>query len=313
MSESPKEQGATETWVPWDPPGITVPGTAADWELVEVSAGRRDQGLVILGYGDARLILDLFGCDCLRVARVDGLRHAASHGAPSPGSGIAAWAVVGSPLGRWVADSSGHRAEETSELAIATRGWLVSLVVDSDCPPRARLSGWDGLPRPTASLAGAPLPPSGAPRGPMGWWEYLDRYGWGEWSPLEAGGRALRSEECYYMEGWRVDAPDMAASSYSLTMLCRGPSQTPAPAPSAGRWRPRSGCVTRNGSRLWRSCCRSERTSSALSSLRTVAYYFLLNFGNHIFGYIIDGNSASLIRARVVDTQILDALELRMN
>lgn len=206
MSESPKEQGATETWVPWDPPGITVPGTAADWELVEVSAGRRDQGLVILGYGDARLILDLFGCDCLRVARVDGLRHAASHGAPSPGSGIAAWAVVGSPLGRWVADSSGHRAEETSELAIATRGWLVSLVVDSDCPPRARLSGWDGLPRPTASLAGAPLPPSGAPRGPMGWWEYLDRYGWGEWSPLEAGGRALRSEECYYMEGWRVDA-----------------------------------------------------------------------------------------------------------
>ena len=42
MSESPREQGATETWVPWDPPGITVPGTAADWELVEVSAGRRD-------------------------------------------------------------------------------------------------------------------------------------------------------------------------------------------------------------------------------------------------------------------------------
>lgn len=206
MSESPDEQSSSETWVPWGPPGLKVPGTAADWELVEVSAGRRDQGLVILGYGDARLILDLFGCDCLRVARVDGLRHAASHGAPSPGSGIAAWAVVGSPLGRWVADSSGHRAEETSELAIATRGWLVSLVVDSDCPPRARLSGWDGLPRPTASLAGAPLPPSGAPRGPMGWWEYLDRYGWGEWSPLEAGGRALRSEECYYMEGWRVDA-----------------------------------------------------------------------------------------------------------
>ena len=206
MSESPDEQGSSETWVPWGPPGLKVPGTAADWELVEVSAGRRDQGLVILGYGDARLILDLFGCDCLRVARVDGLRHAASHGAPSPDSGIAAWAVVGSPLGRWVADSSGHRAEETSELAIATRGWLVSLVVDSDCPPRARLSGWDGLPRPTASLAGAPLPPSGAPRGPMGWWEYLDRYGWGEWSPLEAGGRALRSEECYYMEGWRIDA-----------------------------------------------------------------------------------------------------------
>ena len=313
MSESPDERGSSETWVPWGPPGLKVPGTSADWELVEVSADRRGQGLVVLGYGDARLILDLFGCDCLRVARVDGLRHAASHGAPSPDSGIAAWAVVGSPLGRWVADSSGHRAEETSELAIATRGWLVSLVVDSDCPPRARLSGWDGLPRPTASLAGAPLPPSGAPRGPMGWWEYLDRYGWGEWSPLEAGGRALRSEECYYMEGWRIDARGLAASSYSLTMLCRGPSQTPAPAPPAGRWRPRSGCVTRNGSRLWRGCCRSERTSSALSSLRTVAYYFLLNFGNHIFGYIIDGNSASLIRTRVVDTQILDALELRMN
>ena len=127
VSESPGKQGSSETWVPWGPPGLKVPGAAADWEFVEVSADRRGQGLVVLGYGDARMALDLFGCDCLRVARVDGLRHAASHGAPSPDSGIAAWAVVGSPLGRWVADSSGHRAEETSELAIATRGWLCSV------------------------------------------------------------------------------------------------------------------------------------------------------------------------------------------
>ena len=69
MSESPDERGSSETWVPWGPPGLKVPGTAADWELVEVSADRRGQGLVVLGYGDARLILDLFGCDCLRVAR----------------------------------------------------------------------------------------------------------------------------------------------------------------------------------------------------------------------------------------------------
>lgn len=82
----------------------------------------------------------------------------------------------------------------------------MSLIVDSGCPPRARLSGWDGLSWPTTSLAGAPLSPSGAPRGPMGWREYLDRYGWGEWSSLKAGESPLRREECYYVEGWRVDA-----------------------------------------------------------------------------------------------------------
>ena len=206
MSESPGKQGSSETWVPWGPPGLKVPGAAADWEFVEVSADRRGRGLVVLGYGDTRMALDLFGCDCLRVARVDGLRYAASHGAPSPDSGIAAWAVVGSSFGEWVADSSSHRAEESSELAIATRGWLMSLIVDSGCPPRARLSGWDGLSWPTTSLAGAPLPPSGAPRGPMGWREYLDQYGWGEWSPLKAGESPLRREECHYVEGWRVDA-----------------------------------------------------------------------------------------------------------
>ena len=69
MSESSGKQGSSETWVPWGPPGLKVPGTAADWELVEVSADRRGQGLVVLGYGDARMALDLFGCDCLRVAR----------------------------------------------------------------------------------------------------------------------------------------------------------------------------------------------------------------------------------------------------
>ena len=69
MSESSGKQGSSETWVPWGPPGLKVPGTSADWELVEVSAGRRGQGLVVLGYGDARMALDLFGCDCLRVAR----------------------------------------------------------------------------------------------------------------------------------------------------------------------------------------------------------------------------------------------------
>lgn len=116
MSESSGKQGSSETWVPWGPPGLKVPGTSADWELVEVSADRRGQGLVVLGYGDARMALDLFGCDCLRLARVDGLRYAASHGAPSPGSGIAAWAVVGSSLGEWAADSSSHRARKARSL-----------------------------------------------------------------------------------------------------------------------------------------------------------------------------------------------------
>ena len=80
MSEASGKQGSSETWVPWGPPGLKVPGTSADWELVEVSADRRGQGLVVLGYDDARMALDLFGCDCLRLARVDGLRYKSTRG-----------------------------------------------------------------------------------------------------------------------------------------------------------------------------------------------------------------------------------------
>ena len=90
------------------PRGAGLPGQAEDWGLVDVT---HDAGLgatATFGLGDLRATFDLRGFEALRVARADGLRHAASRDAPAPGPGMATWAVARSSLSEWLVENDMH-------------------------------------------------------------------------------------------------------------------------------------------------------------------------------------------------------------
>ena len=205
----------------WVPRGAGLPGQAEDWGLVDVT---HDAGLgatATFGLGDLRATFDLRGFEALRVARADGLRHAASRSAPAPGPGIATWAVARSSLSEWLVENDAHAhtldRPELGEVTLATRGWLVSGVCGS--VPDAELL--DGEGRPAGFVRGAPLPP-GPPRGAMSQHDFEERYGSPERLVWRPPGIELPRQAFGCCEGWRLDEGGLSLY-YRLPGGARGP------------------------------------------------------------------------------------------
>lgn len=155
------------------------------------------------------------------MARADGLRHAASRGAPAPGPGIATWAVARSSLSEWLVENDMHAhtqdQPDLGEVTLATPGWLVSGVCSS--VPDAELL--DGEGRTVGFVRGAPMP-LGPPRGAMSQHDFEERYGSPERLVWQPPGVELPRHAFGCCEGWRLDEGGLSLY-YRLPGGARGP------------------------------------------------------------------------------------------